>query len=115
MNTVLEIVSTMQKIPKPEYENCVSEEGNINTTEIKWLFKISWDHLATSGWQLRFQTFERKWWITTFTWFLWHYSTLAEVHNIHHGKLMREESDLSGVKIIDCSKEGVKIRNTENV
>lgn len=49
MNTVLEIVPTMQKIPKPEYENCVSEEGNINTTEIKWLFKISWDHLQLQG------------------------------------------------------------------
>lgn len=35
MNTVLEIVPTMQRIPKPEHENSISEEGNINTTEIK--------------------------------------------------------------------------------
>lgn len=58
MNTVLEIVPTMKKISGNG--NCISEQGNINTTEIKWLFKISWEHLATSEWQLSFQTFERK-------------------------------------------------------
>lgn len=33
MNTVLEIVPTMKKISGNG--NCISEQGNINTTEIK--------------------------------------------------------------------------------
>lgn len=59
MNTVLERVPAMQKKKKSGNGNCISEEGNINTAEIKWLFKISSEHFATSGWQSSFQTFER--------------------------------------------------------
>lgn len=40
---------------------------------------------------------------------------MAEVSNFHHGKIMREESGSSGVKIIECSKEGVQIRTTETM
>lgn len=105
MNTVLEIVPTMQK--KIWKWKLYFWRGNINIAEIKWLFKISWEHLATSGWQLSFQTFERVWCIIPLTWFLWHCSPLTEVHNIHHGKLTREEPGSWGVKITDGSKEGV--------